>query len=102
MISLIVFNDKYLEHLWTFYTNGFSFHSNYIPNYIQIHSNKDPSWECKHYMFNKQFFKSLTSELFTLPSFALPSHTNDGSVNDGSISIASFTLLSFTSFSTLP
>ena len=33
MISLIVFTDKYLGHIWTFYTNGFSLHS----NYIQIH-----------------------------------------------------------------
>ena len=27
-----------------------------LDNYIQIHNNKDPSWEYKHYMFNKQFF----------------------------------------------
>ena len=33
MTSLIVFTDKYLGHVWTFYTNDFSLHS----NYIQIH-----------------------------------------------------------------
>ena len=42
MISLIVFTDKYLGHVWTLYTNGFSLHSN----------NKDFPWEYKHYMFN--------------------------------------------------
>ena len=30
MISLIVFTDKYLGHVWTFYTNGISLHFNYI------------------------------------------------------------------------
>ena len=30
MISLIVFTDNYQGHVWTFYTNGFSLHSNYI------------------------------------------------------------------------
>ena len=30
LISLIVFTDKYLGHVRTFYTNGFSLHSNYI------------------------------------------------------------------------
>ena len=29
MISLIVFTDKYQGNVWTFYTNGFSLHSNY-------------------------------------------------------------------------
>ena len=38
-----------------FILNGFSLHS----NYIQIHNNKDYSWEYKHYMFNKQFFNLL-------------------------------------------
>ena len=33
MISLIAFTDKYQRHVWTFYTNDFSLHS----NYIQIH-----------------------------------------------------------------
>ena len=45
MISLIVFTDQYQGHVWTFYTNGFSLHS----NHIQIHNNKDSSWEYKHY-----------------------------------------------------
>ena len=49
VISLIVFTDKYLGHVWTFYTNGFSLHS----NYIQIHNNnKDSSWEYKHYILS--------------------------------------------------
>ena len=30
LISLIVFTDNYNGHVWTFYTNGFSLHSNYI------------------------------------------------------------------------
>ena len=56
MISLIVFTDKYQGHV----QNGFSLHS----NYIQIHNNKDSSWEYKHYMFNKQFF-NLLGYIFT-------------------------------------
>ena len=55
LISLIVFTDKNLEHIWTFYTNGISLHF----NCIQIHNNKDSSWEHKHYKFNKQLFNQL-------------------------------------------
>ena len=50
MISLIVFTDKYQGHVWTFCTKWLSLHS----NYIQIHNNKDYSWEHKHYMKNEQ------------------------------------------------
>ena len=41
LISLIVFTDKYLGHVWKFYTNGISLHFNYIQiqNNNQIHNN---------------------------------------------------------------
>ena len=46
MISLIVFTNNYQGDVWTFYTNGFSLRS----NEIQIHNNKDSSWEYKQYI----------------------------------------------------
>ena len=54
VISLIVFSDDYLGHVRTFYTNGFSLHSNHTngfslhSNYIQIHNNIDYPWGYKH------------------------------------------------------
>ena len=44
VISLIVFTDPIKDMFGHYILNGFSLHS----NYIQIHNNKDYSWEYKH------------------------------------------------------